>query len=239
MKSKWENRLNMFLTVQAVVGKNQSLWQPLKAFAAAVVELTDRINSINALSQSLNGGTKGVTAGKRQARHAMADAAEEAAGAVGAYASKKGDVELEAKVDYSASEILRVRDTLAANLCQAIHDTAKENLNALGTYGVTAKTLAALQTSIDSYRRSQSKPRTMRTDNRATQEQLTTEFAAIDKLLNEQLDRLMAKFKTTQPAFFTAYTAAREIVDNPGGHAGKSDENASDAENKQSQPTQQ
>lgn len=223
MRANLENKLSTYLTVQAVIDKNQSRWQSLTAFVTAYGKFKASIQTINSLSQSLNGGTKGVTANKRLVRANMAEAAEAVAGAVGAYASATDNVELQDKVNYSASDIMRVRDTESPNICQAIHDAANTNLESLAAaYGVTAETLADLQSKINAYTGNVSAPRTTRSTNRAAGTMVETEFEAADKVLTEQLDGLMvAKFKKSQPSFYAAYVAAREIVDNPGGRPPK------------------
>ena len=77
------------------------------------------------------------------------------------------------------------------------------------------------------------KPRTKRS-NRASGVMLKAEFASINKTLTEELDGLMVRFKATEPAFYAAYVAAREVIDNPGGRPAKNGGNGS---NDQPQPT--
>ena len=221
MKASFSNKLAMYLTVVSVLDKNLSLWQPLAALGTAFGKLKASITKINTLEQSLSGGTKGVTAGKRAKRIAMAETAAAVAGAIGAYASENGKPELLAKVDFSASDILRVRDTESSNIAQAIHDSPNGDLPALAEFGVTADTLTDLQAKIDAYTGNVSGPRTARSNNRASGEMLDAEFAVADTVLEKQIDGLLAKFKTIEPEFHAAYVAAREIVDNPGGHKGK------------------
>ena len=50
---------------------------------------------------------------------------------------------------------------------------------------------------------------------------LKAEFASINKTLSEELDGLMVRFKATDPAFYAAYVAAHEVIDNPGGRPAK------------------
>lgn len=89
----------------------------------------------------------------------------------------------------------------------------------------TSLTLADLQANIDAYIAVNGKPRTARSTGRAAGEFLEAEFVATDKVLDQQLDGLLTKFKASQPSFYASYVAAREIVDNPGGHNGKNGTN--------------
>ena len=72
------------------------------------------------------------------------------------------------------------------------------------------------------------KPLTKRSSNRASGVMLKAEFAALSKLLNEELDPLMLRFKTTQPEFYAEFVAARDIVGNPGGRPAKNGANGND-----------
>ena len=83
------------------------------------------------------------------------------------------------------------------------------------------QTLQALQDKIDGYSETVGKPRSAASNNRAAGKLADAEFEAAEKLLVEQLDGLILKFKTSQPAFYNAYRSARETVNNAAGHNGK------------------
>lgn len=157
----------------------------------------------------------------------MIAAALEVAGAVFAYGSDIGSAELQAKVDYSLSDLRQARDTDVATPCQGIHDTANSHLAALADYSVDANTLADLQAKINAYGAMVAKPRSARSKKSAARTSLNTEFAEADKVLNDKLDRLMAKFRSSQPVFYSAYRTAREIVDDDAGHNGDNGGNGS------------
>ena len=65
------------------------------------------------------------------------------------------------------------------------------------------------------------KPRSARSNRLAAGELLKKELVGVDRLLDKRLNGLMAKFKTTNPSFYAAYVAARDVVDHPGGHKSK------------------
>src|SRR5438034_901715 len=86
-----------------------------------------------------------------------------------------------------------------------------QSLPALADFGLTDAILTDLQEKIDAFTGRVSSPRTTRSDNRASNETMDSQFHFADLLLEEEIDRLMKVFKMTQPEFFAAYTAAREI----------------------------
>ena len=98
----------------------------------------------------------------------------------------------------------------------------------LADYDVSAATLTDFQSKITAYGGVNGKPRSARSNSRAAGELLKTEFAAVDRLLDKQLDGLMAKFKSSNPPFYAAYVAARDVVNHPGGHKSKNGSNGND-----------
>ncbi len=222
----------MYVTVESVLKQNQTIWQAVVAITNAYNALKAHIQSIQDYATSHSSTTKGATASKRAARVTMVDAALEVAGAVRAYASANHDEELRAKAAFQPSNFNRLRDTEVSGFCQSIHDAANDVVGSLGDQGVTAATLTAFQAKIDAYNGAVAKPRTARSSNRAAGALMEAEFEETDKLLEDQLDALVVRFKTTQPAFYQAYVAARSIVDDAAGRNG-----AEETPQPQPQPT--
>jgi hypothetical protein len=218
MKAVLENKLSMYVSVNSNLDQFQNVWQGVPAFVTAVAALRTRIDAINSLEQSRNGGSKGATTMKQAARQAMAIAALEVAGAVRAFAAATGDAELEARVSFTSSDILHGRDTEAKTICQGIHDDANANVAALANYGVVANDLTALQAKINAYNVVLGKPRAAINNDSSAVEQLEAEFDATDRLLEGQVDGMAETFRSSQSAFYNAYSASRRIVDNASGH---------------------
>jgi hypothetical protein len=225
MNAKQENKVSMYSAVDAVLSENQNVWQTLPAFAAAVTGFRNGVANIQTLAQARNSSTKGVTADKQSKRETMEAAALEVAGAVAAFASDTGNRELQAKADFSDSDLRRARDTEITTICQGIHDEANAVVANLADYGVVAQTLTDLQAKINAYNSSVGKPASAKSNVQAAGASLDSAIADVDKVLDEKLDKLATKFRTSQRGFFDAYSAARSIVDNPGGRKAKPDGN--------------
>ena len=229
----------MYVAVQVVLEQNQNIWQAVPAFGTAFTGFKNNITNINTLEQARNGSTRGMTADKQAARDAMTGAALEVAGAVAAYATDIGSGELQAKVDYSETDLNRARDTEVGTICQGIVAAANANVAALADFGVTADMLTALKSKIDAYNGTVGKPRSARSNTQAAGTSLEAEFAEADKVLSGKLDNLMVTFRTSQPSFYSAYTAARLIVSSPGGHKGKNGGTEAASQPPSSQPQSQ
>jgi len=221
VKTPRENELSSHVAVENVLNENQSIWQVVPAILAAYNALKTHIKAIQDFATAHKRSTKGVTATKRLRRIAMTDTTVEVAGGVRAYASAKSDEELLAKVALLPSDYFRARDTEVAGLCQGVHDAANAIVGSLADQGVTADGLKDLPDKIDEYSETVGKPRSAASNNRAAGKLADAEFEAAEKLLVEQLDGLILKFKTSQPAFYNAYRSARETVNNAAGHNGK------------------
>jgi hypothetical protein len=162
-----------------------------------------------------------VTLVKRTARESMIVTALEVAGCVFAYAFDQGNADLQAKVNYSETDLLRIRDGEIGPVCQGIHDEAGKIVASLGDYGVDAPLLTDLQDKITAYGGNAGKPRSATGTKKAATTSLDAEIVSTRQVLEAKIDKLAAKFKVSQPDFFNEYTAARVIVDQPGGHKGK------------------
>jgi hypothetical protein len=221
MNAPQENAVSSFSVIDDVFTKYQAVWSPVVAFAAGVAKFRTSRTNINALIKTQSSSTKGVTLEKRTVREAMIAAALEVAGCVFAYAFDQGDAKLHAKVDYSESDLLRIRDGEIGPVCQGIHDEADAIVASLANYGVDAPLLADLQAKITAYGGNAGKPRSATGSKKAATASLDGEIVSTRRVLESKIDKLATKFKLSQPDFFNEYMAARVIVDQPGGHKPK------------------
>jgi hypothetical protein len=210
----------MYLAVQGVLESHQDVWQTLPGFAAGEGELGENIASIQTLAQTQS-AKSGASADKDQAFNALVTAAFEVAAATKAYATASDDRELSAKMDYSQSEVGRGRNSEVLARCQIIYTEANAVVSSLADYGVTPAKMTALKKKTDAFASAQSKPRQGKATSSAATKALPELFDLVDELLNDRLDGLAIQFRDSQPAFYGEYTAARVIVDLPGGRASK------------------
>jgi hypothetical protein len=221
MNANQENRRSSYYSLGGVLRQNENVWQSNAAFATSVADFRSGVKTIDSLVQATSTGTKGVTETKHVARVAMSTTTLELAGALCAFASRTGNTELLAKVDLTETDLTRLRDGEVGSTCQAVHDLVAEHLEDLADAQVTDVELKALQDRIDDYNGYAGKTRQKRTENTAAVGQLDVAFETTDKVLDEQLDKRMLKFKAVAPDFFRAYMAARKVVDNAASHNGK------------------
>jgi len=117
------------------------------------------------------------------------------------------------KVSASRTDIYRMSDEELGPFVKLLMDTATTLMTALADYGIAQEVIAELQTSLDEYSALIGKPRIV----------LNSKYVALDaidelvdegnKLLKNQLDKIMLMFRESDPDFYNGYKRARVIVD--------------------------
>lgn len=215
MKMDQNNKLKMAQATLACVQEedNAAFWQGIVGIEEAVTSTEEIVAGIIASSQK-QAARNGFSAEKKGAKDAMLLAAFTVCSGLTALAAATGNSQLAAQSDFSRSDLARGRERDVVNRCQTFSDLGIANKVALAAkYNVNANDLAALKAAIADFTGAQPKPRNGRAISASATKQLEALFAELDATLNNQLDPLMEKFKSTQPAFYTAYQTARTIVD--------------------------
>jgi hypothetical protein len=135
-------------------------------------------------------------------------------GAVAAYADKQNNHELFAAVDFSAPDLLHQSEAECVTNCTAILNAGTENIAALTASKHLAQTdLDDLKAKIAAFNDALERPRQTRAGTKSATDQLPDAIAAADRIAERQLDRLMERFRVSNPDFYSAYQVARVIVD--------------------------
>jgi hypothetical protein len=143
-----------------------------------------------------------------------------------AFSAATGNTQLFAQVDFSRSDVARGREADVVNRCQTLWDLGTANAAPLADkYHVDAADLKALKTAVAEFSDVQPKPRQSKAAVSAATSELVKLFEKLDDVLYNQLDPLVEKFKTSEPAFYNEYKTARAIVDSVASHDGGTDTN--------------
>jgi len=219
MTTKQQNKLAMYLVVKGVLDANNSVWQPMQAFADGYTDFTSEITQIQTLELTQVTDSTGIAQDKKASKAAMATAAQQISAAVHAYAVKTKNNTLANETAFTVSDLTGGRDADVIKDCQNVHDLANTNIASLANYGITAVKLTALQAVIDAYKAIVTKPRDNIVAGRTVTKELNDEFDAADETLSEILDGLVLQFKDTNAKFVSDYNNARTIVDTAASHA--------------------
>jgi hypothetical protein len=215
------NKLKMGQTTLACLNApaNQNYWQGIVGIQEAATKAGDIVAAIIGESQK-QAARNGFAAEKQAARAAMLRTAFTVCSGLTALAAATGNSQLAAQTDFSRSALAKGREQDVVNRCQSLSDLGDANKVALAAkYNVSADDIEALDTAIIEFVGSQAKPRNGRAISAAATKRLEALFAELDETLNNQLDPLLEKFASAQPAFHASYRTARSIVDSAASHA--------------------
>lgn len=215
MTRRQEAKFKMYRVIEAWCDNNVAITSLNAAFTVALGDFKVKIVAIDAMAQQREVPITGIAVDKSSSKQQMCEAAADTAALVYAFAATRGDATLKAEVNFSVSELMRMRESSLAERCQAIHDTGAANLAALNDYGVTAAKLTALQTLIDAFTAETPKPRTAIAERKTETANLVALFKDADQILEERMDKLVVAFKAADPDFVSTYDAARRVTNPP------------------------
>jgi ABC-type transporter Mla subunit MlaD len=199
----------MYLNLIDVVGRHESVWNGIAAYAQFFTTFKANVEQINTFNQALQGSSKGFTAGKNRLKAAMAEKTMGLVSTLRAFATTTYNVQLAKEIEMHYSGIIQTKDTDADDLCQYVHSRAVIHLAALGDFGIRQADIDALKDAIDQYSAAISRTKSAITQTKSLNAQLSDLFKVTDRLLLQQADQLMYRFKTVHPIFYNEYFSAR------------------------------
>jgi hypothetical protein len=213
MNKRDEAKVSMYKAVEAHCTANQTFIATSVAFLASFNIFIAKLASLFTTESSAQKQTKGVALDKESLKAILIQAAYDLASVVFAYANKAKNETLKQTVNFSITDLDRLKDEFIVPVCANIKTAATANLAALADYGVTAANLTALQTSMDNYAGATPKPRLAKTQKTTDNINVKAVMKEIDDILKNEMDKTVVVFRAANPNFVTKYTEVRKIVD--------------------------
>ena len=210
----------MAKTVRDLLGNHAADVAGVPAIPAAVSELTALIGQIDAAALAQATPLTGIADDKDVVRTALEEAVFLVSEALSALASATNNNTLLQEVDYSRPSL----DDLSAegldDVAARVAARATTNQTVLtGTYGISPTQVAAIATARTNFAPWMNKPRTAAAERAGQTATIPGLARQVKLLLRGRLDRLMNRFRLTNPVLLAAYRTARVVVDRhgPGG----------------------
>ena len=213
MNARQKAKTDMCQVVELVCDENSAILGEVVAFQNAVNNFKQLLAQLLETEQIRNLPTNGITADKLADRTNLCKLAANIAGFIYAYASVTRNETLRAEVSYSHTKFLQMREDQLIATSQNIHTIATEKKSELKDYGITDPKLTDLQTSIDAFKDSMSKPRVAKGQKTTLTANIDEILAQIDEVLINQMDLLIQNYEETHPDFTNRYREARKIKD--------------------------
>ena len=213
MDQDQKNITDMFDTVELYFEHNKSVWSGGKALADAVTELATGNDAIDTAEGEQQAPTTGHAEGKTNARDLLEEKTLELADQLAALAEVKGDPNLAAGVEMTKSSLDKMPGDDLLTTARRVLKLTGDNLAALADYQVTQDDAAELDRRIKAFEPLKSAPRAAIVKRAGVTATLPQLVAANRSLLRNRIDKMMTKFRTSEPTFYAGYQAARVIID--------------------------
>jgi hypothetical protein len=159
MNNKQEARFGMYKAVISFCNQHTDIIASIPALKAAFEAFTNVAAAIAETAQEKSKNISGLAVDKTEFRKALTLLAASIASSVSAYACAVNDVVLKARVNVTASDLLRLRDVALIARCNNIMKYVVQNLDALADYNVSQLTVNNFAALIKEYDASTSRPR--------------------------------------------------------------------------------
>ena len=212
MLKRLANKLVMYRAVQSHLDRNKSMWTSVPAMATTINDFELLLAEIETYRKLTQENKTGITQQKAAQQALVIAHAYELSSVLYAMAIKKNDAVLAAKVDFTETDLLKKRDNHLVSTCRNILEFATEHLAELIAYQVTADELIVLKEEINSFAENLTTGRVSVTERKAANEKLKVVFLQVDSLLKKQLDRIVVRYRKTEPDFYTNYQSLRRII---------------------------
>jgi hypothetical protein len=217
MTDRQNDKLNMHIEVRDFCRANDSAWKPIPVFGRYVNELAGHVDHANAIVKQQQGvPVKGVTAQKGTAEDVLVQECLAVGGALYALGFDTGDATLMEAGTVNKYALYQQHGHLTLARARNIAEAAWAHTSQLADYGVGEDELAALNAAIAAYETLILSPREAISERKQYTSILAKELAAADSVLVDKMDRIVARFKNTNPWFYNGYKSARAIKN--GGH---------------------
>lgn len=213
MNKRQSNKMNSYRDISGVLERHRKTWSIIPALVNCIEEFSSLVDEIGAVASRRASDTTGETAAKNMARKDLARHASKLAACGMAYAYDRADIELEAALDYSYSEIEHVRDADALKISRSIYKVLNRDLPGLDEYLVSGDDLRELERLISRFDDAMVLKGAEKSRRVADTRALSSLFSSCDSLLSRKLDRLMIRMKEEHPRFHDSYFSARRIKD--------------------------
>ena len=208
-------KLDMYKAVISFCNQNQEVLASVPALQVSYNSFTDIVESITTVAHQKADVISGIREDKSQFRKSLVERVADVAAKVYAYAVSAANNELKEKVNFTTSDLLRLRDEELPGVCTNIVMAINSNLTLLAAYNVTVDTLKELNALLDQYTSMISRPRNAVSQRSAHVSTLKELFKSADAILKGQMDKTIKEFRLVNPVFYKPYKNNRIIIDPP------------------------
>jgi hypothetical protein len=209
----------MYAAVLQTCKAQQSYWENIPGFAAAVNELEQRLAVLHQTHTEQSTAAVGAGLNKQLFRDSLTDHLYIISKALSLRGLMLNDYSLYLRNKASLSDWRKLSDNALIHKADGLMLDLEAHAATLGEYGITPAFVAETHALMATITEIIIKPRMAILSKKGLTQRAREERERIDRLLKEQLDTMILVFKSSLPAFFNQYSSSRMIIDT--GHGTK------------------
>jgi hypothetical protein len=213
MNYKQENKLSMFDVLIAICLLDMDIIDTVPALKEAYTEFKHIWDQILHTTPAQALRTDGVAMDKNEYKDLLCTRAGRLARVMRAFAYRANDNTMRSNVNYTPAVLGRMRDEDLRPIVDIITEHATTHLAALGSYGITADTLAQLADTYGKYKQFVPKPTVAVVNRKDAGAELESLINQANDILRFSMDDIVQILEESEPRFFRRYNSARNIYD--------------------------
>lgn len=214
----------MFAATEECMNQNQVKWMNILAISLIKDKLTQNIEALKVLDQKKSSSASNpVTTNKDKMKDLLEGKIEVLEGIVLSYAYANGMSELVKKVELLSKGFSKKRETDIEPNVKTFLELVREIQPQMAGYELTEEMIMDVETTRDQFVALVGAPRTTIVQSSSANSQIAKLVKETKNLLTQQLDNLMLRFKTSDPAFYNSYVQSRIVVEPATSHREKPD----------------
>ncbi len=213
MQKRNENKFRMFNAVLEILNGNKTIWQAAALFVQIVNKFTASLTAIGETRKVTESDSKGHTLEKSSLEETLINSIGALTSSLYLLAKNSGNKVLMEKVNYNESELANAREGELVSIAETVAALGRENLAQAADYDFDEAEVKALEDLAARFKAVMPAPRATIAERKAANEKLNRLIAETTELLDDELDRMMLKYKNSHPDFYNTYFNARMIMD--------------------------
>lgn len=205
------NRTEMFEATNGYMDRNAGVWSAIPIVNTYKSRFSEIITSIKKHAKDQESANISLGGSTREMKHQLSIKLDILDDTLEAYADDTENAELLSKASNSMSDYFRLSNEDFETKGQNILNILTEHVTDMADYGTSPEQIEEVKISFDNFLESRGKPRAYQIESRIATQSLKDLIKEGNTVL-EKMDKVLKRFKRTNPSFHNGYLAARTIV---------------------------
>jgi hypothetical protein len=217
MNTKQTNQVAMFDTVTTYLDSHNPVWSGMAPLGTTLQAFKQNTGAIKTAAQDQE-TPSGVSDSKAEARDDLEEVLFLVCEALAVLGHTSHDHELVSIAALSPATLDRMPDDELITRANVINQRANAKKTELATLQVTQANLDELEEALNNFSTLKSQPRTAAAERAAKTQSLESLIREGNRMLRDEVDRMVNLFSRSDPEFVAGYRSARVVVDRAATH---------------------